>query len=185
MRLHLQGTLTDVFQRGGPPHESAEELHQGTEVAIDLDTGVPEMQIDAMRGRIRSLGPGVWTSGEWSDLPQLGGLVGVTVRKGFSARAQEILEGAGESRDRRSRIIGEVESGAERPQLSQQSLAATHLVFMMAPVVMQCMPSLLAELSVEPKAGQGTGTAPNSCHMWRSDGPLLRMIAAASASQED
>jgi len=151
--LKLVGTLVRVNQRGGPRGGGAREvMKDGLEANVHLRTMLPAMCVDRAEGRHRRLGPGVWESGDWVDEPRLDSLTGVPVRKGFSARVGEILED---------------ETGAG---------PLTQLVFMAAPVVMQCMPSLLADLRVPPQPGQGTGTAPNSCHMWRAEGPLHRWV---------
>ena len=48
-----------------------------------------------------------------------------------------------------------------------------HLLFMLAPAMLQCMPSLIEELNVRPRRAEGPHAAADSCHMWRTDGPLL------------
>ena len=48
-----------------------------------------------------------------------------------------------------------------------------HLLFMLAPTMLQCMPSLMEELKVRPRRAEGTHAAVDSCHMWRADGPLV------------
>ena len=49
-----------------------------------------------------------------------------------------------------------------------------HLLFMMAPTMIQCFPSLVEELDVQPRRAEGPHAAVDSCHMWRADGPLLK-----------
>jgi len=163
LTLYLHGTLTDTFQRGGPPElgNGSEELIDGVEVMADLTTGFPDMMVAQIDGRIRRLLAGFGRSESWRPLEKLQCLQGVGVFKGFSLRVQETL-GDGDG---------------TRPE--------SHLVFMMAPVVMQSMPGMLEELRVQPGTGggSGTGTALNSCHMWRSDGPLDRITSAAALEQ--
>jgi hypothetical protein len=159
--LKLVGTLVYVNQRGGSGAFEREVLQDGLEARIHLSTGLPAMRVEQAAGCHRRLGPGVWDSGDWVDEPRLGLLAGVPVRKGFSARVGEILADA---------------SG---------TAAVTQLVFMAAPVVMQCMPSLLADLRVPPQPGQGTGTAPNSCHIWRAEGPLHRWVSNLAAARDE
>lgn len=144
----LHGSLTDVFQQIADP--AGEELRGGTEVTMQLHTSLPAMTVDALEGRIRSFGADAFAPKQWTPLSQLPELAGVAIRKGFSARVEEIL-GAG-------------------------AVPPLHLVFMMAPVVMQCMPSLLDAMSVGLDGARGTGTAPNSCHMWRAEGPLHQWV---------
>ena len=62
----------------------------------------------------------------------------------------------------------------------------SHMVFMMAPVVMQSMPGMLEEMEIRPGSGgrNSTGTALNSCHMWRPDGPLDQMTTALRAQHQ-
>jgi hypothetical protein len=52
---------------------------------------------------------------------------------------------------------------------------ATHLVLMLAPVVMQCIPSLIDELEIGRRRAEGPHAAIDSCHMWRAGGPLEAM----------
>jgi len=155
--LELSGTLVQIDQRGAAD-SGGEVLRGGLEARAHLRTALPAMCVEAAAGRSRALGPGVWESGDWVDEPQLGLLAGVPVRKGFSSRVGEVLADASGSKP------------------------ITQLVFMAAPVVMQCMPSLLADLRVAPQSGQGTGTAPNSCHIWRSEGPLHRWVQGLTGS---
>ncbi len=159
LALELHGTLTDCFQRGGPPESGAgqESFDGGLEVMIDLETGFPEMTVSGVGGRKRRLLPGFGCADPWADVENIHKIHGLSVRKGFSAQVQA---GLGD------------DSG-----LSPES----HLVFMMAPVVMQSMPGLIEEMDLLRSAVAGDspriGTAAGSCHMWRPDGPLERLTA--------
>jgi hypothetical protein len=159
--LQLHGTLTDTFQHGGPPElgNGSEELLGGVEVMADLTTAFPDMTVAEIDGRMRRLVAGFGRAEPWRSLEKVAGLKGLSVTKGFSLRVQEVLE----------------DSEGLRPE--------SHLVFMMAPVVMQSLPGMLEEMQVRPGSGgrNATGTALNSCHMWRADGPLDRMTSAAAA----
>lgn len=83
-------------------------------------------------------------------------LQGVGVSKWFANRVQQVLD------DERGLRL-------ESP-----------LVFILAPVVMQSMPGMLEEMEIRCGSGgrNSTGTALNSCHMWRSEGPLDQMTTA-------
>jgi hypothetical protein len=48
-----------------------------------------------------------------------------------------------------------------------------HLLFMMAPTMIQCFPSLAEELELRPRRAEGPHAAVDSCHMWRAGGPLV------------
>jgi hypothetical protein len=158
LALRLHGTLTDVFQSGGPPEAGggSERLDEGLEVMADLETAFPQMKLARVEGRRRLLSPGVRNAAPWQAVAEYGALREVGVRKGFTARVQEILGDA----------------DGLRPE--------SHLIFMMAPVVMQSVPGLLEELDIRPGGGRSaTGTALDSCHMWRAEGPLDRMTRGA------
>lgn len=157
LAVSLHGTLTDTFQRGGPPEAGAgcEELVHGVEVMADLETGFPEMTLASISGRRRNLLPGLANAEPWAPVAELACLRDLSVRKGFTAGVQ--------------RTLGDPET--LRPE--------SQLVLTMAPVVMQSLPGLLEEFQVRSEnAGSSTGTALNSCHMWRSDGPLDRIARA-------
>ncbi len=166
--LHLHGTLTDVFQSGGPPEDGSgtEELIGGIEVMADFSTAFPDMGLNDVSGRRRKLSAGIGNVGTWADIDNFVRLQGVNVRKGFSAQVQKILG----------------DEAGLRPE--------SHLVFMMAPVVMQSMPGLLEEMQLRASAGTGAGggkrmgTALNSCHMWRADGPLNRVVSGTVADSD-
>jgi hypothetical protein len=155
LAVSLHGTLTDTFQRGGPPETGAgcEELVRGVEIMADLETGFPDMTLSAASGRRRKLLPGLGNAGPWEPVAETSCLRDVSVRKGFTASVQQIYD----------------DSAMLRPE--------SQLALTMAPVVMQSLPGLLEELQVHAEGGGGssTGTALNSCHMWRADGPLDRM----------
>jgi hypothetical protein len=157
LAVSLHGTLTDTFQRGGPPEAGAgcEELVHGVEVMADLETGFPEMALASIAGRRRNLLPGLGNAEPWEPVAELARFGNLSVRKGFTASVQ--------------RIFGD--PGTLRPE--------SQLALTMAPVVMQSLPGLLEELQARSgNGGSSTGTALNSCHMWRSDGPLDRLARA-------
>ena len=163
--VSLHGTLTDTFQRGGPPEDgfAAEELLSGMEVMADFQTSFPDLELAEVSGRRRQLLPGFGNAGAWEELSKLKQLEGVGARKGFSLRVQEILD----------------DEAGRRPE--------THLLFMMAPVVMQSLPGLIEEMDLAPGKSDrrsSTSSATNSCHMWRSDGPLDRMTSGAAPPQK-
>src|ERR1700686_4794585 len=109
------------------------------------------MGVTAAAGRTRRSGPGIASPGEWEDAATVGELVGVTMYKGYTAQVQERFAS---------------HPGTEQPQ---------HLLFMLAPAMIQCMPSLLEEMELRPRRAESPGAAVDSCHMWRADGPLLRL----------
>jgi hypothetical protein len=152
MDIDLHGSLSDVhYPPGAETLPLQEELESGFEAMITLRVELPAMAAHGAQGRSRQSGPGVENVGPWESIDSLGGLHGLVLRKGFSAQVQELF-GDGE--------------GIQ---------PITHLVFMLAPVVMQCMPSLLDELELRPRRAEGPHAATNSCHMWRAGGPLQSM----------
>src|SRR5206468_2640457 len=98
---------------------------------------------------VRRSGPGIETQGDWQLVPLVGELVGRTMYKGYTAQVQGLF-------------------GARPPE---QPLV--HLLFMLAPTMIQCFPSLAEEMDVRPRRAEGTHGAVDSCHMWRADGPLV------------
>lgn len=152
MDVDLNGGLSDVhYPPGAETLPLQEELELGFEASIALRVELPGMTARHAEGRCRQSGPGVGQVGPWEPIGSLAGLDGLALRKGFSARVQE--------------LFGDAE-GVE---------PITHLVFMMSPVVMQCMPSLLDELELRPRRAEGPHAATDSCHMWRAGGPLESM----------
>ncbi len=152
LELDLHGTLCDVhYPPGADTLPLDEELEAGFEATLDLTVGLPAMAVLTASGRIRRSGPGVAAAGAWQPIDSLGQLGGLALQRGFSARVQELL--------------GDAE-GIE---------PLTHLVLMLAPVVMQCMPSLLDELELRPRHADTPHAATDSCHMWRAGGPLMSM----------
>jgi hypothetical protein len=152
MDIGLHGSLSDVhYPPGAETLPLQEELELGFEAAITLRVELPAMSAHEANGRYRQSGPGVQTVGAWQAIDSLDGLGGLVLRKGFSAQVQQLF------------------GDAEGVQ------PVTHLVLMLAPVVMQCMPSLMDELGLSPRRAEGPHAATDSCHMWRAGGPLQRM----------
>jgi hypothetical protein len=146
----LRGMLFDLHY---PPGADAlpldEELEASVEAAADLEVGVPSMAISTGSGRVRRSGAGIEALGSWEGVPTVEGLVGRSMMKGYTAQVQELFAGTADL------------------------LPLQHLLFMMAPTLMQCFPSLAEELELRPRRAEGPHAAVNSCHMWRADGPLL------------
>jgi hypothetical protein len=150
--LELHGRLSDVlFPPGAETLPLQEELEQGFEAEVDLGVSLPAMTARTPAGRVRESGPGVGNVGPWRPVEALGRLDGLALRKGFSARVQELFEDP---------------AGAQ---------PLTHLALMLAPVVMQCIPSLIDELEIGRRRAEGPHAATDSCHMWRAGGPLEAM----------
>ncbi len=163
LAVQLHGTLTDTYQRGGPPERGAgpEELERGFEVMADVSSGFPEMTVVEASGRRRPLLPGYGQTGAWEPLDELEELRELSVRKGFTANVQRTLD----------------DPEGLRPE--------SQLIYMMAPVLMQSLPGFLEEMEI-PSGGRG-GSAPSaaldSCHMWRADGPLDRTARGVGRSE--
>ncbi|MGH3055927.1 MAG: DUF2889 domain-containing protein, partial [Gaiellaceae bacterium] len=147
----LRGMLFDLHY---PPGADAlpldEEMEAGFEATADFEIGVPTMAIMNGSGRVRRSGPGVEALGGWESVAILEQLVGRTMMKGYTAQVQALFA-----------------STADLDPLQ-------HLLFMMAPTLMQCFPSLAEELEMRPRRAEGPHAAVNSCHMWRADGPLVK-----------
>jgi hypothetical protein len=149
MQIDLHGGLADVhYVPEMATLPARHQLQNGFETTITMHVQLPAMEAHGAAGRLRRSGPGVGNAEAWQPIESLAGLHGIALRKGFSARVQE--------------LFGDVE-GIE---------PVTHLVFMSAPVVMQCIPSLFDELDLGTPRAKGPHAATDSCHMWRAGGPL-------------
>ena len=150
LALVLRGTLFDLHYRPGAdtlPIE--EEMEASFEAITDVEVAVPTMAITASAGRVRRSGSSMETVGAWEPVPTVGQLVGRTMQKGYTAQVQEVFQG------------------------STDMEPLQHLLFMLAPALIQCFPSLLDELELRPRRADGPHAAVNSCHMWRAGGPLV------------
>ncbi len=146
----LRGMLFDLhYPPGADALPLEEEMEAGFEATADFEIGVPSMAITKGSGRVRRSGPGIEALGSWEAVGTLDRLIGRTMMKGYTAQVQELFAGT---------------DGLEPLQ---------HLLFMMAPTLMQCFPSLAEELEMRPRRAEGPHAAVNSCHMWRADGPLV------------
>jgi hypothetical protein len=150
LSLVLRGALFDLHYRPGAdalPLE--EELDESFEATADVSVGVPVMSIAECAARVRRSGERIDSPGEWQDEPTAQRLLGKSLLKGYTAQVQ-----------------------AEYAQTSGLE-PLQHLLFMMAPALIQCFPSLAEELEQRPRRAQGPHAAVDSCHMWRAGGPLV------------
>jgi hypothetical protein len=150
MSIVLRGMLFDLhYPPGAEALPLAEELEASFEAVADMEVGVPSMEITTAAARVRRSGSGIEALGSWEMVATVGQLIGRSMTKGYTAQVQGLFADAAES------------------------LPLQHLLFMMAPTLMQCFPSLAEELELRPRRAEGPHAAVNSCHMWRADGPLL------------
>jgi hypothetical protein len=150
LALVLRGLLFDLhYTPGADTLPLEEELEESFEAVADVAVEVPSMEITASAGRVRRSGPGMEVLGDWEPVATLGGLVGRAMQKGYTAQVQSLFAG---------------QAGTEPLQ---------HLLFMLAPAMMQCFPGLIEELNVRPRRVEGPHAGTDSCHMWRANGPLL------------
>jgi len=153
LRLVLRGMLFDLhYPPGADALPLEEELDESFEAMTDVEIEVPGMAITAAAGRVRRGGPGVNSVGEWQVAPSVGDLVGRTIYKGYTAQVQALFAGR---------------AGTAPLQ---------HLLFMLAPAMIQCMPSLLEEMEMRPRRAESPHAAVDSCHMWRAGGPLVAIL---------
>ncbi len=151
LRLALRGILFDLdYVPGADALPIEEEMAESFEANADVEIEVPEMTIAAASGRVRRGGHAIDRPGEWTPVPRIEELAGLTMYKGYTAEVQK------------------------RFADSDQPLALQHLLFMMAPALIQCMPSLMDEVAWQPRRAESSRGAVDSCHMWRADGPLMR-----------
>lgn len=151
MRLLLRGVLFDLdYAPGADVLPIEEEMAESFEATTDVEIEVPGMEIHAAAGRMRHSGHEIERPSGWKPVPRLERLIGVPMYRGYTARVQEVYSDS---------------SGLESLQ---------HLLFMLAPTMIQCMPSLMDEIEWQPRRAESSRGAVDSCHMWRADGPLLR-----------
>jgi hypothetical protein len=148
--LVLRGMLFDLhYPPGADALPLEEEMEESFEATADVEIELPSMRIVASTGRIRRAGPAIAAPGDWEESATAAELVGRTMFKGYTAQVQALF-------------------GADA-----EVQPLMHLLFMLAPAMLQCMPSLIEELNVRPRRAEGTHAPVDSCHMWRADGPLL------------
>ena len=150
LQIGLRGVLSDIhYPPGADALPLEEELEESFEATADLQTEIPSMAITAASARVRRAGPGVDAVGSWAPVSRAADLVGRVMVKGYTAEVQSVFTDT---------------SGLEPLQ---------HLLFMLGPTLMQCMPSLVEELEVRPRRAESPQAAIDSCHMWRAGGPLV------------
>jgi len=150
LSLVLRGMLFDLhYPREADSLPLEEELEASFEATADVEVEVPGMAMRAASGRVRRSGPGLEALGAWEPVPAVGELVGRTMQKGYTAQVQELF--------------------SQRGDLEPLQ----HLLFMLAPAMIQCFPSLAEELELRPRRAEGPHAAVDSCHMWRAGGPLV------------
>ncbi|GIW42247.1 MAG: hypothetical protein KatS3mg076_2824 [Candidatus Binatia bacterium] len=160
LRIALRGSLFDIeYVPGAERLPVEEELAASVEVVGEIEVEVPSMEVGRSEARMREGGPGVERLGPWREITKARVLRGSSVRKGFTARTQELLEG--------------------------EPLPVLHLFFALAPTLVQCMPSLFEELGTLPRRAEGPRAAVDSCHMWRAGGPLVRHAEGRAPSRPE
>ena len=150
LSLALRGALFDLHYRPGAevlPIE--EELEESFEATADLKVEIPAMTIGECTARVRQSGAQIDKPGEWQVESTAQQLLGKSLLKGYTAQVQ-----------------------AEYAQTSGFE-PLQHLLFMMAPAMIQCFPSLAEEMEQRPRRAEGPHAAVDSCHMWRAGGPLV------------
>jgi hypothetical protein len=153
LEICLRGVLCDLYYRPGAnalPLE--EEMAESLETTAEIATDMPSMVITAASGRLRRSGSGIDTLEPWEAVPQVGNLVGRLVLKGYTTEVQAIF----------------ANTTGLRP--------VQHLLFMLAPTVLQCMPSMAEELELRPRRAEGPHPSVDTCHMFRANGPLIAAL---------
>jgi hypothetical protein len=150
LSLTLRGTLFDLhYPPGADALPLEEELEESFEAIADVTVEIPAMVIGTSEGRVRRCGPGLGVVGQWEPVAAVTQLAGRVMQKGYTAGVQQLFAGT---------------TDLEPLQ---------HLLFMLAPAMIQCFPSLAEELEIRPRRAQGPHAAVDSCHMWRAGGPLV------------
>lgn len=150
LRLVVRGMLCDLhYPPGADALPLEEEMEHSFEATAEVETEIPSLAVIASAARMRRSGPGIETVGAWEGVQRAKNLVGCMMLKGYTAQVQEVFAGT---------------VGLDPLQ---------HLIFMLAPTLMQCMPSLVEELEMRPRRAESPHAAVDSCHMWRAEGPLI------------
>ncbi|MFN8627729.1 MAG: DUF2889 domain-containing protein [Candidatus Binatia bacterium] len=159
LQIWLRGVLSDLYYR---PDANAlpleEEMEESFEATAELETEMPSMVIRAANGRTRRSGADFDSLEAWEAVPQVGNLAGLVVIKGYTAEVRKLFAGT---------------AGLEPMQ---------HLLFMLAPTLQQCMPSMAEELDLRPRKAEGPHPATDTCHMFRAKGPLMESPPATGQS---
>lgn len=151
MRLALHGTLFDLdYVMGADSLPIEEEMAASLEAIAEVDVELPGLTVRSCTARTRRGGHAIATPGSWQEEPIAASLCGLTMYKGYTAEVQRIFA------------------------QSADTEAFQHLLFMLAPTLLQCMPSLFDEVEWRPRRAEGSRGAVDSCHMWRADGPLMQ-----------
>jgi len=151
LRLLLRGLLFDLdYVPGADVLPIEEEMAESFEAAADVEIEVPGMRILAASGRTRRCGHAIDRPSGWVPAALVEQVGGLTMYKGYTVEVQRIFAGS---------------EGTESLQ---------HLLFMLAPTLIQCMPSLMDEVEWQPRRAESSRGAVDSCHMWRAAGPLMR-----------
>lgn len=152
LSLVLRGLLFDLdYMPGAASLSLQEEMASSFEAATDVEVELPGMVIRQGSGRVRRTGHDIDAPGAWEDAAIVERLAGLTMYKGYTAAVQGIFR------------------ETEAPEPLQ------HLLFQLAPAMIQCMPSLFEEVEWRPRQAQGSRGAVDSCHMWRAGGPLMSL----------
>jgi len=153
LQIRLRGVLSDLHYR---PDANAlpleEEMEESFEATAELETEMPAMAILAASGRVRRSGSDIDSLEAWETVPHVGDLVGQLVVKGYTVQVQKVF--------------------AHTTGLGPMQ----HLLFMLAPTLQQCMPSMAEELEVRPRRAEGPHPATDTCHMFRANGPLVEPV---------
>lgn len=151
MRLALHGTLFDLdYVVGADSLPIEEEMAASFEAIAEVEVELPGLLVGSCSARTRRGGPTIATPGVWQPEPIAARLCGLTMYKGYTAEVQRIFAATADAE------------------------AFQHLLYMLAPTLLQCMPSLFDEVEWRPRRAEGSRGAVDSCHMWRADGPLMR-----------
>jgi len=147
LKIVLRGVLSDLYYR---PNANAlpleEEMEESFETTAHLEAELPHLVIAAADGRMRRSGSDIDSFEPWTDVPRVSEMVGRAVVRGYTAQVQQIF-------------------GVDLEPVQ-------HLLFMLAPTFQQCMPSMAEELDLHPRRVEGPHPSADSCHMFRTDGPL-------------
>lgn len=162
MRLTLHANLFDLdYVLGAETLPIEEEMASSFEAIAEVEVELPNLTVVDSSLRTRSGGASIATPGAWRDEPIASRIVDLTMYKGYTAEVQRIFAETAANTQTQTAPGAEIE-------------AMQHVLFMLAPAMLQCMPSLFDEIEWRPRRAEGSRGAVDSCHMWRADGPLMQ-----------
>lgn len=150
--LDLVLQTTDLHLRPSPEIATSLDRFAGqAEIRVAVRMAMPALEISRATVADRRRAPGDIAATSWRARPgRADALLGLPLRGGAAARLLRIFDPPGDDRPLRDSLL------------------------MLAPAVIQCFASYPDDWRSVARGGGETRGLPDTCHMWRRDGALLR-----------